>query len=185
MTLPEPLLRWTADPVRLEAGGRQPARPTPPSTPSAGGRIRLTAGREGGEAVIRVRDTGIGIAAEHAARSASSCSSRSERSPGPVQGGLGIGLTLVKSLVETARRQVAAARAGPGEGASSPSDCRCAARGEGNGQAEPAAVAAATSRRVLIVDDNPDAGDSLATLLGMTGHRVEVARSGPQGLETR
>jgi two-component system CheB/CheR fusion protein len=45
-------------------------------------------------------------------------------------------------------------------------------------------VAQVTPRRVLIVDDNPDAGDSLATLLEMTGHRVAVARTGSQGLET-
>lgn len=145
------------------------------------GRIDLTL-EENGAAVIRVRDTGLGIPAEMLPR-VFDLFTQVGRTLDRADGGLGIGLTLVKSLVELHGGTVSAASEGPGKGSEFTVRLPKLAQGAGNGQAEPTAAAAATARRILIVDDNPDAGDSLATLLEMTGHRVEVARSGPQGLE--
>jgi len=153
----------------------------------ANGRIRLTAQREGGEAVLRVRDTGIGIApnmlphvfelfvqADHAA-------TRS-------QGGLGIGLTLVKNLVEMHHGTVEAHSNGLGEGCEfvirlplMPQEER--QRVEKDSGEAPHEPAHSSGHRLLVVDDNPDAADSLAMLLRLQGHEVRVAHDGPAALQ--
>lgn len=148
-----------------------------------GGRIDLTLEEENGAAVVRVRDTGLGIPAEMLPR-VFDLFTQVGRTLDRSDGGLGIGLTLVKSLVELHGGTVSAASEGPGQGSEFTVRLPKYTRAERNGQAEPAVAVEVTPRRVLIVDDNPDAGDSLATLLEMTGHRVGVARSGAQGLET-
>jgi signal transduction histidine kinase len=178
---PEPL-PLDADPVRLaQVVGNlltNAARYTEP-----GGRIRLAAERSGGEAVLRVRDDGIGIApdvlphvfelfvqADHAAARA--------------QGGLGVGLTLVKNLVGLHGGSVEAHSGGPGEGSEFVVRLPLAAPGGGGepagGGAEPAPP---PGRRLLVVDDNVDAADSLAVLLRLRGHEVRVAYGGAAALE--
>ncbi|MBP3959510.1 response regulator [Gemmata sp. G18] len=146
-----------------------------------GGRIDLIL-EEDGVAIVRVRDTGLGIPAEMLPR-VFDLFTQVGRTLDRSDGGLGIGLTLVKSLVELHGGTVSAASAGPGEGSEFTVRLPKLARREENGAPQGAPAERVVPRRVLIVDDNPDAGDSLATLLEMTGHRVEVARSGPQGLE--
>ncbi|MDY3558005.1 ATP-binding protein [Gemmata sp. JC673] len=145
-----------------------------------GGRIDLILEEDAG-AVIRVRDTGLGIPAEMLPR-VFDLFTQVGRTLDRADGGLGIGLTLVKSLVEMHGGTVAAASEGAGKGSEFTVRLPKLERDDSDG-AGPAVAAAVTPRRILIVDDNPDAGDSLATLLEMTGHRVEVARSGSQGLE--
>jgi signal transduction histidine kinase/CheY-like chemotaxis protein len=146
-----------------------------------GGRITLTGGREGDQVVITVRDPGIGIAPELLPRIFDLFV---QGDPLLVRnaGGLGIGLTLVKNLVELHGGTVTAASAGPGKG--SAFTVRLPALPAG---AEPegphGAAAEAAPCRVLVVDDNVDAAESLALLLQLLGHEVKVAHDGPTALE--
>jgi CheY-like chemotaxis protein/anti-sigma regulatory factor (Ser/Thr protein kinase) len=148
-----------------------------------GGNIWLTAERQGGEVLVSVRDDGIGIAADQLPgifRMYSQVRSSLERS----QGGMGIGLTLVKRLVEMHGGRIEASSEGPGKG--SAFMVRLPLLSEGS---EPPARAAMdqptrakSSLRVLIVDDNQDAGESLAMLLRVLGHDVRTAPDGEAGL---
>ncbi len=149
-----------------------------------GGRIRLTAERQGGEVVVSVRDTGIGIAADQLPR-IFDMFSQVDRSLEKAQGGLGIGLSLVKRLVRDARRHAsrpgATGRAG---GRSSSCGCRsswrrpcrrrrAAARSNPNPK---------SSLRILIVDDNRDGADSLSTMLRIMGNDTRTAYDGEEAV---
>jgi CheY-like chemotaxis protein len=144
----------------------------------------LTAERRGGEAVLRVRDTGIGIAPDMLPRvfelfvQAEPAATRS-------QGGLGIGLTLVKNLMELHHGTVEAHSPGLGQGSEFVVRLPLSARGaEAEKPADDQALPQQPSgRRVLVVDDNRDAADSLAALLRLQGHEVRVAHGGPAALE--
>jgi signal transduction histidine kinase/CheY-like chemotaxis protein len=153
-----------------------------------GGRIDLEAGREGEFAVVRVRDTGIGIAPELLPR-VFELFTQAERSLDRSQGGLGIGLTLVRRLVEMHGGSVSAASRGVGQGSefvvrlpvsTAVGDDQAA---DGECPAPPREPRASEPRRVLIVDDNQDAARMLARLLHADGHRVEVVYDGPAALE--
>jgi signal transduction histidine kinase/ActR/RegA family two-component response regulator len=143
-----------------------------------GGHIRLTVEREGREAVIRVRDSGIGIAPEHLPHlfeMFTQVDTSLERS----RDGLGIGLTLVKTLVEMHDGTVAAQSDGPGRG--SEFVVRLPISVETTRPASRAVVrepAPASGRRILIVDDNEDGADSLAMLLQLGGHETYIAHDG-------
>jgi PAS domain S-box-containing protein len=149
-----------------------------------GGRIWLTGRREGSEAVLRVRDTGIGIAPEVLPRvfdlfvQVDHAATRS-------QGGLGIGLTLVQNLVELHHGTVEALSPGLGQGSEFVVRLPLPARGpEAVQPAHDGGAARPTpGRRLLIADDNRDAADSLAWLLRLRGHEVRVAHDGPAALE--
>ncbi len=146
-----------------------------------GGRIRLTAVREGGEAVLRVGDNGIGIEADMLGRifdPFTQVGSSLHRA----QGGLGIGLTLVRRLVEMHGGKVSVHSDGPGKG-SEFKVCLPIAPVPAAPSA-PTAAPAATSKtyHILIVEDNTDARETLATLLRMLGHRTETAATGPEGV---
>lgn len=149
-----------------------------------GGRIRLTAQRDGDEAVLRVTDTGIGIAPDMLPKvfdlfvQVDPIATRS-------QGGLGIGLMLVKNLVGLHRGTVEAHSAGLGTG--SEFVVRLPLGSRERGRAELPDVGEKPDephpgRRVLVVDDNVDAADSLATLLRLSGHEVRVAHDGAAAL---
>jgi PAS domain S-box-containing protein len=150
-----------------------------------GGRIGLIAERAGDQAVFRVRDTGIGIPTEmlpHVFDMFVQVSSSMGRS----QGGLGIGLTLVKRLVEMHGGSVVAHSAGFGQG------CEFVVRlplaREGLDQVEahqPAPQSGGGSRvlRVLVVDDNRASAESLGLLMKLAGHQVRVVYDGPAALE--
>src|SRR5262249_54435662 len=125
-----------------------------------GGRISLTAERDGGDVVVRVRDTGIGISADMLPR-IFELFCQSDRWEARSQGGLGIGLCLVRSLVQLHGGSVHAASAGPGRGSEFTVRLPLAREAEAgpeaarpvNGRAD----AAASARRILVVDDNRDA----------------------------
>jgi signal transduction histidine kinase/ActR/RegA family two-component response regulator len=154
-----------------------------------GGEIALEAGTEGGEAVIRVRDNGIGIPAEalptifEMFRQVSGPDrGRGADSAGPdkTQGGLGIGLALVKRLVEMHGGSIDARSDGPGRGAEFvvrlPIAREASAR---QAAAAPAAWRAPDRRlKVLVVDDNADLVEMLATLVSTLGHDVRKALDG-------
>ncbi len=180
---PEPV-RLDADPARLAQVFANLLTNAAKYT-DKGGHIWLTAERRGQEAVVTVRDTGIGIAAEHLPRLFEIFSQVDpvlERS----QGGLGIGLSLVKGLVEMHGGTVEARSDGPGKGSEFVVRLPVAGvRPQGEpgqpGHEEP--TAPVSRRRVLVVDDNDDAAEALGMMLRMIGHEVRTAHDGLEGVE--
>jgi PAS domain S-box-containing protein len=144
------------------------------------GQIRLSGDCQAGQAIIRVRDNGIGIAPELLPR-VFDLFVQADRALARSQGGLGIGLTLVKRLVESHGGTVDVHSDGPGRG--SEFTVRLPAVADSPvtpaGDAQPAGVpGGGRPRRVLIVDDNVDAADSAALLLRMWGHQVHTVHDG-------
>jgi signal transduction histidine kinase/ActR/RegA family two-component response regulator len=149
-----------------------------------GGRLTIAAERVAGDIVVRVRDNGIGIAPEmlHAVFD---LFAQAERSLDRAEGGLGIGLTLVRNLVEMHGGTVEAHSAGVDRGAEFVVRLPAAPVAAAPRAAPPAAAAAtAEPLRVLVVDDNHDAAASLASLLTIWGERVAVAHDGQAALDT-
>ena len=138
------------------------------------------------EVVVRVRDDGAGMAPETLPR-VFELFMQADRSYDRTGGGLGIGLTLVRRLVELHGGSVEAYSAGLGKGSELavrlPILAPTKRESERRGLSE-TALAAAVPRRVLVVDDNVDSAESLALLLRLKGHEVEVAYDGPGALET-
>jgi signal transduction histidine kinase/CheY-like chemotaxis protein len=152
------------------------AKYTPP-----GGQLALAACREGDAIVVRVRDNGTGIAAEmlpHVFELFTQIDVGADRP----QGGLGIGLTLVRRLVELHGGGIVASSPGLGGGSEFVVRLPASAAPEVPDSA-PAKEKPPTGRHVLVVEDSRDGRDSLATLLRLMGHRVDVAEDGPQGVE--
>ncbi len=162
-----------------------------------GGRISVEVAREGGEAVVRVADDGLGIPAGMLERVFEPFS-QVDPSHRPIHGGLGIGLTLVRRLAELHGGSVEAASPGPDRGstftlrlplAPPPPVPAAAPARESELSARPLAwrpdpgEAPAGARRVLVVDDNRDAAESLADLLRLWGHEVRLAHDGTEAIE--
>jgi PAS domain S-box-containing protein len=145
-----------------------------------GGEVSVRTRAEDSTAVIEVVDSGAGISADLLPR-IFDLFVQGDRTLGRERGGLGIGLAIVKRLVQMHGGQVAAASPGLGHGSTFeirlPRVAKLHARG-----AEAAAVKA-PPRRVLIVDDNVDAADSLAALLKLHGHETQAVYSGLEALE--
>jgi two-component system CheB/CheR fusion protein len=182
VALPEDALPLRADATRLEQVFTNlltnAAKYTGP-----GGHVELEAVRRGDEAVVRVKDNGVGIAPELLPHVFEPFV-QGQQGPDRQQGGLGIGLTLVRSLVGLHGGSVRASSAGPGLGSEFVvrlplADTACTPTSAGS--ARPAGEAP-PSRRVLVVDDNVDAAQSLAELLRQGGHDVRVAGRGPDAL---
>jgi signal transduction histidine kinase/DNA-binding response OmpR family regulator len=150
-----------------------------------GGRISLTVTHEGAEAIVAVRDSGVGIPPDMLA-SVFELFTQVDRSLDRAQGGLGIGLTLVRRLVEMHGGRVEARSDGPGQGS------EFLVRLPALTTAKPpeysskgvAIPAIGLRRRVLVVDDNTDGAESLALLLQLAGHEVRIAHNGPQALDS-
>jgi signal transduction histidine kinase/ActR/RegA family two-component response regulator len=185
VTLPPEPIPLEADPTRLAEVFanllHNAAKYTEP-----GGRIQLRAEREGDAALIRVRDSGIGIAADdmpYLFQMYSQMAPGLERS----QGGLGIGLALVRGLVELHGGTVEAHSAGPGHGSQFVVRLPIAAMASQGEQPLLDTRAgmphtAQRPRRILVADDNVDAADSLAVLLRLDGHEVRTAHDGLEAL---
>ncbi len=149
------------------------------------GRIALTAVQDGGVVVVAVKDTGIGIPPEHLPKLFeifSQVDSALERS----QGGLGIGLSLVKGLVEMHGGTVEARSDGPGRGSEfvvrlpvAGGSTASTARQPGGGET----VVVRPRRRILVADDNRDAADSLAMMLRLGGHEVHAVHDGQEAVD--
>ncbi len=151
----------------------------------ANGRITLSAQREGTEAVIRLVDTGIGIAPDMLPH-VFELFVQGDHSAARSQGGLGIGLTLVKNLVELHGGTVSAWSAGLGRGSDFTIRLPVLPERQAQRQVDRGAVrapAVAAGHRLLVVDDNRDAAESLAILLRAQGHAVRVAFDGASGIE--
>jgi PAS domain S-box-containing protein len=187
-------LRLEADPARLEQVLsnllHNAGRYTQP-----GGRIRLTVGREGDFAVLRVQDNGIGIRREMLPR-IFDMFTQADRVPGGLSEGLGLGLTLVRSLVEMHGGMVSVSSPGPGRGSEFVVHIPLAEEMDETpgpaGQCSNPSPAPAQplpnrplpgGRRLLVVDDNIDGAESLALLLRLEGHEVRTAYDGPSALQ--
>jgi CheY-like chemotaxis protein len=150
-----------------------------------GGHISVRAERVGDEATIRVRDDGRGMPASLLPR-VFDLFTQGERTLARSEGGLGIGLTLVKSLVEMHGGRVEALSGGVGNGsefvvrlpalAAPPRPVPCSSNRNGG-------TAMMNSHRILVVDDKPDAADSLALLLQVSGHETRAAYGGSAALD--
>jgi PAS domain S-box-containing protein len=147
-----------------------------------GGEIRLTAGRHDGDAVVTVKDTGVGIPPDKLG-SVFEMFTQVDRTSERSQGGLGIGLTLVKRLVELHDGTVTAHSEGPGKGSEFVVRLPVLPEQPKRDAPRPAADPAAPSRRILVVDDNPDTASSLAMLLRMTGNETHTAHDGLDAVE--
>jgi two-component system, sensor histidine kinase len=148
----------------------------------AGGHIWLTVQTEGDMAVVSVRDNGIGIAETHLA-SVFDMFTQVDRSNRRTQGGLGIGLTLVRSIVAMHGGRVEARSGGPGTGSEFVVHLPVLAKRRVHAEAA-APLEKLPPRRILVVDDNRDAADTLGALLSALGATVSVVHSGEAALAT-
>lgn len=150
-----------------------------------GGRICLAAERQGSDVVVSVRDTGIGIAAEHQPQlfeMFSQVAPALDRS----QGGLGIGLALVRGLVTMHGGSIEARSEGPGRGSEfivrlpvliAPAEAEAQSAPVTEGSSSP------NKCRILVVDDNKDAAKMLALTLRLQGHEVHTAHDGQDAVD--
>ncbi|VTT96339.1 sensory box protein : PAS domain S-box OS=Thiocystis violascens (strain ATCC 17096 / DSM 198 / 6111) GN=Thivi_3000 PE=4 SV=1: MASE1: PAS_4: PAS_4: PAS_3: PAS_3: PAS_3: PAS_3: PAS_3: PAS_4: HisKA: HATPase_c: Response_reg [Gemmataceae bacterium] len=147
-----------------------------------GGRITLTAKADGGEVVVSVKDTGIGIPPSMLNR-VFEMFSQVDRALEKTTGGLGIGLSLVKGLVEMHGGTISAHSEGEGQGSEFTVRLPAIA-GTGEGRTMNGTALMATGRKltILVVDDNEDAAESMATMLEMFGHEVRTAFDGEAGV---
>jgi len=168
-----------ADPVRLDQIIGNLLVNAVKYTP-AGGTIRVGVKPDGDEAVLSVADDGIGMTPELAAR-AFELFVQGERQLDRSQGGLGIGLTLVRRLAEMHGGRASAYSAGDNRGSEFvvrlPSAPRPAT------VVEPAPAASTGKRRIVVIEDSDDGRDSLCMLLEAQGHAVDTAHDGPSGVE--
>lgn len=176
------------DPTRLEQVLVNLLNNAAKYTPE-GGQIAVSAGREGQSVVVRVRDDGVGIPAE-ALSQIFDLFAQVEASLARAQGGLGIGLTLVRTLVAMHGGTVTASSEGPGRG--SEFVVRLPYAGEGVRPSAPSAQSTdavgpppprSVPLRVLVVDDNEDIADLMFVALGAAGYDVTLARDGEAALE--
>jgi len=182
VSLPPEPITLDADPIRLAQVFlnllNNSAKYTPP-----GGHIRLTVERRGNEAAVGVRDDGLGIPAEMLAH-VFEMFTQVDRSTERAQGGLGIGLTLVRRLVEMHDGNIEAHSDGVGKGSEfivrlpvNPAPL------EATPKSESPQSKGLTGRRILVVDDNKDSADSLRMLLRLKGNDVRTAYDGLAALE--
>ena len=183
ISLPDESLLVDGDPVRLAQIIGNLLTNAAKYT-EAGGHIWLTASREGADAVLIVRDDGIGITPDMLPH-VFDLFVQAEHDAARSQGGLGIGLTLAKNLAELHGGTLAADSAGLGKGSRFTLSLPLATRaGEAHQvDAVPPDARISAGHRLLVVDDNVDAADSLAMLLRLQGHQVEVAYDGAKALE--
>jgi len=192
VSLPQEPAQLEADPVRLEQILvnllDNAAKYTEP-----GGHIWLTGAREGEEVVIRVRDTGIGIPPDMLTQ-IFNLFTQVDRALDRSQGGLGIGLTLVRSLVELHRGNVSAHSKGLGQGSEFVVRLPLWRVRPGSGgeirqetPLRPGFVTTphipASRRRVLVVDDHVGTAITLGEMLKLWGHEVHVVHDGPTAIE--
>jgi two-component system, chemotaxis family, CheB/CheR fusion protein len=147
-----------------------------------GGQIYLSVERQGREAAVHVRDTGLGIPTDQLA-GIFEMFSQIDRPSEYSQGGLGIGLALVKRLVEMQGGSVEAYSEGEGRGSEFVVRLPILIEEPKVKPSSAIAELKATSRRILIVDDNQDAASSLALLLNFTGNETQTAHDGLQAIE--
>jgi PAS domain S-box-containing protein len=143
------------------------------------GEIRVNSRVEGDQAIIEVTDTGVGIAADLLPR-LFELFVQGQRSLDRSEGGLGIGLSVVKQLIEMHNGHVTGASAGVGRGATFAIYLPLSRKE--TAPCTPMAQESTTKLRILVVDDNNDAADSMASLLEIDGHTVKAVYTAEDGL---
>ena len=183
ISLPSEAFPLDADPIRLAQVFLNLLNNAAKYT-NHGGQISLSARREGSDVVVSVRDNGIGIPRDMLS-SVFDMFTQVDRSMAQSQGGLGIGLTLVRRLVEMHDGSIEARSDGPNQGSEfvvrlplliSPPNKKLAGR-DGPGAKR------LSHGRILVVDDNRDSADSLAMLLRFKGNDIRTAHDGVEALE--
>ena len=140
---------------------------------------------EDGNAVLRVRDTGIGIAPEVTFPGIFEFYAQGPSSSESNRRGLGVGLALVRQLVELHSGSINASSAGRGEGSEFIVRLSVSPNQSPSVPITPAGpVAVTASQKVLVIDDEEDAADALSMILKHMGHQVWTAYSGSSGIET-
>jgi signal transduction histidine kinase/DNA-binding response OmpR family regulator len=184
VTLPQEPVLIDADPVRL-AQAFSNLLNNASKYSEKGSQIWFEAKQEGEEIVVRVRDTGIGIPADKLPN-IFDIFMQVDRSIERSQGGLGIGLTLVRQLVQMHGGSVEVRSDGPGKGSEFIVRLPLVIVAKPYGEAKPEnkRKEPETSHRILVADDNRDSADSLAMMLEMLGHEVSCAHDGVEALET-
>ena len=147
----------------------------------ARGRIVLRALDDEDSVSIHIEDNGIGIAPDSLSV-IFDLFTQAHRSAEHPQGGLGIGLALVRNLVELHGGSVEARSAGPGQGSEFSVRLPLLRSEARQGQTPRAPSGRVTLRRIVLIDDNVDAAESLAMLLRLKGHEVHIAYDGPAGV---
>lgn len=181
VSLPEQPLYLRADVTRLAQMLSNLINNAAKYTPD-GGRIQLSAHTEGPEIVLRVTDSGVGIPGEMLTK-IFDLFTQVGRSLDRSQGGLGIGLSLVRRLAEMHGGSVTAESAGPGQGSTFTVHLPLAADAPDEPEiSSPAADSATESRRILVVDDHVDGAETLAMLLRLFGHEAQTVHNGPDAL---
>ena len=181
LTLPPRPVYLVADPVRLTQIVGNLLNNACKFTKSRG-RIVVSAECQGDDAVITIRDNGIGIEPQDIPRIFdlfSQVDTTLEKS----QGGLGIGLTLVKRLVEMHGGTIEARSEGRDRGSEFVVRLPVVVDATPLSHEQPAALQAQGGRRILVVDDNHDSADSLAMLLTLTGNEAHTAHDGVEAIE--
>jgi PAS domain S-box-containing protein len=183
LDLPKAAMRLEADPDRLAQAFSNllinAAKYTDP-----GGHIQLKAAQEGQEVIVRIRDDGIGISADMMPR-LFTLFAQAQTALGRAEGGLGIGLSLVRGVVTLHGGSVEARSDGPGTGSEFivrlPVGTALAEVPDIGTTAEN--LLPGSGLKILVVDDNRDAADSCASLLELSGHHVQTAYTGRYALE--
>jgi CheY-like chemotaxis protein/anti-sigma regulatory factor (Ser/Thr protein kinase) len=152
-----------------------------------GGKITLSMMRAGDDALVRIADTGVGISPDLLTR-VFDLFTQADRTLAHSQGGLGLGLTLVRQLVEMHDGSVTASSGGIGQGSTFTVRLPLLPAAQSaieSVQPDPAAAAESQSSmlRIMVVDDYADAAESLAILLQMEGHEVRTAQCGLRAVE--
>jgi CheY-like chemotaxis protein/anti-sigma regulatory factor (Ser/Thr protein kinase) len=170
-----------ADPARLEQILMNLLLNAIKYTPS-GGRIGIRGRAEADQGVLSVEDSGVGISPELLPR-VFDLFVQGEREPDRAQGGLGVGLTLVRRLTELHGGRVEAASEGPGRGSVFTLRLPLAAAPPATATSLGGSMTSSVPRRVLMIEDYADARDSLRALLELSGHEVREAADGRTGVE--
>lgn len=170
-----------ADPVRFNQilGNliHNAVRYTPPN-----GKVHITVDRDGDVALVRLKDNGIGIAADMLPR-IFDLFVQAKTGLDRQNAGLGVGLTLVQTLVRAHGGSVDVSSDGPGQGSTFTVRIPISHVEPAEPPMPSTSSAATNTRRVLVIDDNIDVGDALQQMLEIVGYEVTVARTGEQGLK--
>ena len=175
-------VRVNGDPTRLEQVVSNLLDNAVKYTPS-GGRVELTVAADGPDALLIIRDTGVGIPRD-ALPSVFDLFVQADQTLERGKGGLGVGLTIVKRLVEQHGGTISASSAGPNQGSEFIVRLPRISGAVVEPQPSKATSFSGRPRQILIIEDNRDYREGLRLLLESWGHRVQEASSGAQALES-